>query len=759
MKFDNASKVALVIQNMKDADLPRSENRANINRLFNGEPSYTDLEAEQNGIANNINFLEAANIAHNARQQFNNAFLKPGNFFTISCPEAPIEHRITWGRILTKNLNRIMKRSLPYVECQRSRFANVVLHGVGPVIWEDDQRWCPTPLAIEELLIPSKTRVSMENLSYFAVLREYTPGKLYRMTHGKKVHPGWNMAKVKEVLANIKDNDADANTTLQESPEQMAERYKSNLGYYESDAVPTIRAWDFYFQDEEDESGTGWYRRIILDEDLGTDKNSKFLFNGRKKKYAKDLSNILHFQFGDGANVAPFRYHSLRSLGFMLYAVCRLNNRLRCKFADAVFESLLQYFRVSNPDDMDRLQKVDLQNWGIIPDGLGMVANNERHQVDADLVIAAMSQNRQNMAENSATFVQDVDSGTEKPMTATEIMARVNSGNALVSGMLTLSYLYQTFEDIEICRRFCIKKSKDPEVVKFQEQCKKDGIPEEWLDHEKWEVQPERVLGSGNKVLALAQADKLMAVLNRLDPDAQRQVIHIFIEENTEDPDLAEILMPLNKKPVSDAVHLAQDDSATLFLGLPKVLRQGINHIDYTEALLAAMQAIIQRIEQRGGMASPVEIIGLKNIAETIVAHIQIIGQEDSEKQRVKQYQDVLTKMLNMVRAYEQRLAEKQKQAQQANGNLPPEAVAKIRAEEIKAASNAKIKESANIQKERHKEISFRQEQERKNRKFESDLEQGARKTDAEIATDDLHTEAEILRQNRQAENEPTTTE
>jgi len=38
------------------------------------------------------------------------------------------------------------------------------------------------------------------------------------------------------------------------------------------------------------------------------------------------------FQFADLSAVAPFRYHSVRSLGWLLYAVINLQNRLRCKF-------------------------------------------------------------------------------------------------------------------------------------------------------------------------------------------------------------------------------------------------------------------------------------------------------------------------------------------------------------------------------------------------------------------------------------------
>lgn len=749
MKFNDATKVEEIVWQMKEADWPRSQNRANINRVFNGEPPWTDQEEQENGVNTNVNFLEGAKIAHDARGQWNNAFLKPGNFFSVTLQEGPIDKKAQWGRAITREINRVMKRSAPYMEVIRSTGASVVLHGIGPVTWDDKYKWCPVYVGIDDLLVPSKTLVSLENLDHFAIFSRYTPGKLFSMTHGAKVDPGWNMSVVRKVLSKINEKGSQSNDDgFVENPEKLAERFKADLGYYESDAVPTIDCWNFYYRDEEAKKEQ-WRRKIILDRDslLTGEGEKQFLYDGKKRVYAEDLSQLLHVQFGDGSNVAPFRYHSVRSLGFMLYAVCHLQNRLRCKFNDAVMESMLWYFRVNNPEDEDRIQKIDLHNMGIIPTGLEFVTGGDRFQVDESLVATAMQQNRQNMAENSASFVQNVDSNTKTPITATEAMARVNSGNALVSAMLNMAYSYQQFQYLEIARRFCLKDSTDPDVKLFREKVRKAGVPEKFLDHELWDIEPERVLGAGNKTLEVAQADRLMAVRPLLDPEPARRVLHIFVEANVDDPALAEQLVPLGKKEVSDAVHLAQSDAAVLLMGLPKEFREGINHIDYVEALLASMDAVIQRIEATGGMATQEEIVGLQNLAQTIVAHVTHIGQDPNEKQRVKQYGDIIGKMMNMVRAYQQRLAEAQQQ--QGNG-IPPETAGKIQAMTITAEAQARIKEASAAQKERQKEANFINEQRRKDITTDAEVARKLAQTQADIAATDLTTEADILRGNRE---------
>src|SRR6185369_13231910 len=136
-----------------------------------------------------------------------------------------------------------------------------------------------------------------------------------------------------------------------------------------SDIAPAIQCWDFYFWSDDDKE-CGWNRRIIFDSFSGngaemparkdTGPKGQFLFNPGKRKYGSHLSEMIHFQFADLSAVAPFRYHSVRSLGFLSYAVCHLQNRFHCKFSEAGFETLLNYMRVKTPDEAERALSIQL---------------------------------------------------------------------------------------------------------------------------------------------------------------------------------------------------------------------------------------------------------------------------------------------------------------------------------------------------------------------------------------------------------------
>jgi hypothetical protein len=93
-------------------------------------------------------------------------------------------------------------------------------------------------------------------------------------------------------------------------------------------------------------------------------------------------------------------------------------------------------------------------------------------------------------------------------------MAQVNSASALVSASLLQAYSYQVFQYFEIARRFCHKNCQDPDVRKFRVECLKAGVPENFLNCERWDIQAERVMGAGNKTLEMAIEEKLMAARN-----------------------------------------------------------------------------------------------------------------------------------------------------------------------------------------------------------------------------------------------------
>lgn len=751
MKFNSAQAVEQVVWQMRLADYPRAVNRARINSLFNGAPPYTAQEQEENNIATNVNDLSSTNLDLTARRQFQNAFCTPDPLFKVSVDYGPAYKRLEWGDIITKAINKRLINSPNFLDLRDGCFASVVLHGVGPTVWKNKQSWLPSEYGIEDLLIPSNTLRSLDNLPFLAIYKSFTVNQLWKMARGPVVDRGWNKPVVDGAL---KWADEQAQKLLGQtwpevwSPDKMEERFKQDGGLYASDAVPTVDCYDFYFWDD-DGKQSGWKRRIILDAwgQPGTGRLSdatyksranataakdsrraeykfgegQFLYTSGNRIYADSLQKILHMQFGDASAVSPFKYHSIRALGFLLYAVCHLQNRLKCRFNDAVFESLMQYFRINNPQDMDRLMKVDLVDKGFLPEGLEFVKPEDRWKYDQNLATAAIAMNDKAMQNQAGPYIQDYEPDSSKE-TATLTMARVNSSASIVGAVMSMGYMREKFRYIEICRRYCIRDSRDRDVRETRKEILSKGVPADALNVERWDVQVTRAIGGGNKMMEVAIAEKLMAVRAAHSPAAQNRILTIYDAAITSDYALANDLNPTLPQ-VSDSVNDTEKTFGAILAGSMVTPREGLNPIEVVETMLKLMQSKVQEIMQSGGVGTPADVIGLDKSAQYVNGYIQQLAQDKQQKARVKEYGDQLGQIMNEVKAFQQR---QQEQAQQQNGNghIDPKDAAKIQAILITAQTKAKIQSDSHAQRTAQRQLQFEQKQKQDAEKHFQDLVQ-----------------------------------
>src|ERR1035437_1355289 len=159
MKYSSADKVEEIVWACRLADLPRGENRAVLDRLYDGFPPYNEEQAEENNVDINRNDLSGVNALSQARGQWNNAFTKPGNYFSVALDSGPSHKRTEWGHTITREINRRLKRRKSMMEQLRAKGAMAILHGVGAVNWKDRRSPIPQPVPMSSLMIPSGTDI------------------------------------------------------------------------------------------------------------------------------------------------------------------------------------------------------------------------------------------------------------------------------------------------------------------------------------------------------------------------------------------------------------------------------------------------------------------------------------------------------------------------------------------------------------------------------------------------------------------------
>lgn len=725
MEFKTASECNDLAWQMRYTEFDRDLNRTRVNKLFNGHPPHSPEEVQSNNINVNVNWLRGTRIAHDARMQAQQGILKPGNFFSATTDAGPQSKRQKWGRVATRAVNSPMKRSIPYYESIRSRIGNNVLHGIGPGCWENSDRWCPDPLGIEDLLIPSATYVTFKNLPFFVICRSFTAPELMKLTRGPEVDPAWNMELVDQCLEWIdRESMALRGSNYPEiwSPTKVEERLKGDGNAYYGDQVPTIDVLDLYFWSDKGNE-EGWRRRMVLD-DWSTPASvggsyqfgrntavdfakNQFLYNPKDRIFASRREDIFTCSFADLSAVFPARYHTTRGLGWLIYSVCHLENRLKSKFTESVFESLLMYFRVKNVDDAERVIKLELANRGFFDESLEFIKAGDRYQVNAGLVELGMNELSRTIAEQSSSWTASQSSPDRTEKTKFQVMAEVQASQTLVSSALQQFFTYQEIEYREIFRRFLNPNSRDPEVIEARTAMLKE-IPEKYLIPEAWDISAERTLGGGNATLEMAKANALMESRPLYDPAAQRDILRIFTLATTDDPALADTLVP-EQPHISDSIHDTELAFGSLMAGSMVTPRDGLNSIEVVAKMLQLMDG---KIKQIGPVGTREDLIGMAMAVQYTQGFLQLLSQDKEQKGTAKAFAQVLSQITNEMKAMAQRQAEQQ---QKQSPGIDPETMAKVQAIQMTAQAKAQNTRESHAQKTAQRQIqweqSFRQKQ------------------------------------------------
>lgn len=735
----NLTKMRDVVAKLMEGDEPRARNRNAINSLFDGEAPFTDQEAIDNHFYTNVQPLMAPRIAQQARQQLYRATMRGRFFFSVDIDLKDPDKALYASAEVTRLINRPIKKKREYRHLCRGIDASLFLHGRGPAIWDDTNRWCPRTLAMEDLKVPSGTFTDFSNLSTFAVYQRMSAAELWKKIKGPNVAKGWDVERVKMLIDKLATDSVTSNRDYNDTyfPESLALDLKENTAYYGSDKVPTAKCWWFYELDGESSDGEPHWKRYLFSDDpeprlerIGMKDN--FLFKDESGKLT-DLNSILQVQFADGCNVPPFRYHTVRGPGYLLYPVLQLYNRLFCRQNDAIFEACNQMFKNVGEADRERLLQVTLANMSVLPTGVEVVPAQERYSVNHNLVKFGMDVLRQLIAENASTFVPDTNDGTQKEMTATQVMARVQEAAQLVQGIVATKSEFQQDQYEEMARRFTIKESRDPDVKKFQEAVKKLKLGDEVLDFERWEVKGETALGGGNKVLELASATELMKARPAFPPKSQAVILRKWSAAVLDDADEAFKLVPPEPETATKTAMFANLAIGTLLQSLPVALDSWVNLDEYVVTLVGLLATKVGGLAQNGSQPSQETLSGIMFTAQHIEDIVQAIAQDEAKAQFAKAVMQQLEQILQPV---EQWMAAAQSDPM---AGVPPEAKAKIMTMQLEAQTKSQIAQASAAQKRQNLE-------ERSQLKFAADrmkLDQSLRAKDLQEAQKLAHQSAE----------------
>jgi hypothetical protein len=329
------------------------------------------------------------------------------------------------------------------------------------------------------------------------------------------------------------------------------------------------------------------------------------------------------------------------------------------------------------------------------------------------------------MNEGSTSYTQSVDTGTAREQTAYETAVKVSMVNAMSQGLLQSAFTYETFTYVEQCRRLTLRDSQDEDAKEFQRTCKDYGIPVQFVDSRFWDINPVIPIGAGNPVEEQTLIKQLMEARPMFPPRSQQVILQMFADITTKNARLANELVPLDQEQeVNDSQSYAGFSFPVLMHGIPVAIKPNLNLIDQIETLLGMVAGVIGRVQQSGGNAEPKDIIGFATVAKHIQDMVNIVGQDQSQAERVRGYQEALKDLLNLVKGFQQRASE---QAQSQEATVSPESQAKLA--EMAAKTNLDIQ---------LKSQKAQQDQDLAAQRFALDEQRKDAQLEAEIVRDNL---------------------
>jgi hypothetical protein len=282
----------------------------------------------------------------------------------------------------------------------------------------------------------------------------------------------------------------------------------------------------------------------------------------------------------------------------------------------------------------------------------------------------------------------------------------------------------------EIARRLCT--TNHPDSKKFRNRCQAAGVDPAVFDPECWDIQPEKTIGGGSKVLQIATAEGLMKIRGFLSPQSQSKVDHYYVEAISSDPQMAKDLVPLEDVTVSPSQEKATLAWGTLMDGKPVVLSESTNRFEVIETWIKMLAMEFKSLQEGTDHLDEHRIVGIGNVITSIKGVIQQVASDETQVEKIKAYLKMLAQFEQMLTQAAQVVVDKAPQDQQQQDD--PKLQSEMQAKVIQAQANADIAEKAAEQKRQHKEIAFQQEQRRRDAKTANDINAQGARTQVELA-------------------------
>ncbi len=605
-RMKDAAATQYWVRRLKDNDCKRAWKRSRTNGLVDGNPPYNraKLLAANRAEAANINWGIARSYMESGSGAFYDLTNEAPGLVGIRTSHGTDEQREIWSSVMSSEADKILKEDPTWdYEVQQSQ-NNMVMHGCGPLMFEDCYKCLPRAFLCGDLLVPEFTKSDTKYWDGGVIMATYYTPELYKFILNEKAASdmGWNVEFTKLVISqamDIKTRDG----RLYNWEWYQQELKNNSLSYYDDTKVCWLA---HVFWREFD----GRITHAIIQQDTQTTTPIEYLYL-KVGRYAswQEMIHPMYYDRGNGGY-----HHSVTGLGVKMYGPMEGQNRLLCNLFDKAFSPNILF----KPTTTEASQKFQMQNFG---DFAVLNSNWDWQQTGvAGLMNDGMAMNNEIdsvMQQTLSSYRQQIPSKQGNPVTARQIMMEASQMSSLSKTTYNRYYKQWDLLMTEVVRRLCNINSPDEMAMDFQERCQELGVPKECFGRVE-SVEAIRVVGQGNAFMRKDAVQSVGQIVGRLPETGQQNWVNDYIASSAGQAAVSRYNPPARRsKMASDQNAEAMQWVAAMKVGVSPVITPTQDAAIYATTFLSAASQAMATLGQGG---NPMEVLQFVSIAGPAIA-------------------------------------------------------------------------------------------------------------------------------------------
>lgn len=678
-RLGDALETLSVVDQLVEANEKRSSTDAEVEGMMDGNPPF--VQAELDALAQSWRC--------NRNWRVGEAFLNIGlSVYWDITSEASLKAQcITewaeshdqnqeWSGVINEEFERLNKRDTSLNNMFRDSQRDMVLHRMGPAMFQDSYDYRAKPVRCSNLLTLDGAKSDINEWKLVVVRTAYAADDLYGFIRNPKVaaSSGWDVEFARKVLQESYPKSSYPRKNY--DWEWYQQRMRNNDQYWSTqcESIPVAHVFVREFVKNGDAEGRISHFMVVEGS-----PHAEYLFK-RVGRYTNWRQVICPFYYdtGDGT------HHSVKGLGIKAYGFLETINRLMCHEVDMSFLGSAYNFQFKSAADKEAMQLMQLGPINFWPEGITLLPNSN----PANL-LTAPTETRRALLSTVSSNLSQYREGLEQeksgnPITAREVNWRANNQNFIKKS--GVSYYFEQQDDF-YAERF--RRAANPNILEtnsggrdaleFQRRCLKRGVPKEALQRME-SVTATRTMGAGSADARLQSMMNLMGMFQLLDESGKRNLLEDVVSAIAGHTFMRRYVPELNTSAhIEFQRSQAQDKVALLRLNIIPLVTSEQNAVVYASTFLQAAAEALSGLQEGNG--SPEQVVGfVDNCGRAAAQHIERMK---GNKLRKEEY-DALLEQLNELGRQNDELKKMLQQRMGQNGQQTQKTQATMTDEEIK---------------------------------------------------------------------------